>query len=133
MTKNECDSILRLRDAGNTYAQISEETGIPVNTLKTFFHRSSRKKKSEDEQPRCRECGGIIEQKPKTKKQIFCCGECRQKWWNSHPEAVHRKAVYNYTCPYCGRDFSAYGNAHRKYCSHECYIKDRFKGGGCHE
>ncbi|MCD8397623.1 MAG: hypothetical protein LUD12_10685 [Lachnospiraceae bacterium] len=70
MTTNECDSILRLRDAGHTYAQISRETGISVNTLKSFFHRISRKDKSEDEQPRCRECGGIIEQKPKTKKQL---------------------------------------------------------------
>ena len=25
-----------------------------------------------------------------------------------------------------------YGNQHRKYCSHECYIKDRFKNGGKH-
>ncbi|RXM53885.1 RNA polymerase subunit sigma-70, partial [Clostridium tetani] len=27
---------------------------------------------------------------------------------------------------YCGKEFSAYGNKNRKYCSHNCYIRDRF-------
>ena len=29
-----------------------------------------------------------------------------------------------------GREFTAYGNSRWKYCSHACYIKDRFGGGG---
>ena len=32
----------------------------------------------------------------------------------------------------CGKAFSSYGNADRKYCSRECYLKDRFEGG-CHD
>ena len=35
-------------------------------------------------------------------------------------------------CPICGKTFMSHKNAKRKYCSHECYIKDRF-GGGQHE
>ena len=31
--------------------------------------------------------------------------------------------------PNCGLPFTAYGNSKRKYCSHECYIAARFKGG----
>lgn len=27
---------------------------------------------------------------------------------------------------YCGKAFVAYGNKDRKYCSHDCYIRDRF-------
>ena len=41
---------------------------------------------------------------------------------------VKRKAIYEYTCPTCGSAFTAYGNRHRKYCCHECYIADRFGG-----
>ena len=29
-------------------------------------------------------------------------------------------------CAYCGQPFQSYGNQTRKYCSHECYIHDRF-------
>lgn len=36
------------------------------------------------------------------------------------------KYIYNFSCKYCGKSFSVYGNAHRKYCCHDCYIKDRF-------
>lgn len=32
-------------------------------------------------------------------------------------------------CPVCKKPFTVYGNANRKYCSHECYIEDRFGGG----
>ena len=35
------------------------------------------------------------------------------------------------TCPACGKTFSAYGKRNRKYCSHECYIIDRFGGVAC--
>jgi hypothetical protein len=34
--------------------------------------------------------------------------------------------LYHFTCIACGKRFSAYGKADRKYCSHECYINDRF-------
>ena len=35
---------------------------------------------------------------------------------------MKRKAVYTYTCPACGKKFTVYGNSHRKFCSHACYI-----------
>lgn len=43
---------------------------------------------------------------------------------------LNKKAVYTHTCAGCGREFTAYGNARRKYCSHACYINHRFGGGG---
>ena len=47
-------------------------------------------------------------------------------WWNSHAEQVKRKALYPFKCAACGKEFTAYGNTHRRYCSHGCYCKDRF-------
>ena len=40
------------------------------------------------------------------------------------------KAVYAYICPVCKKEFSVYGNANRKYCSHQCYVAGRFGGVG---
>lgn len=57
-------------------------------------------------------------------KMRFCSDYCCQKWWNSHPEAVDRKAWYTLTCAYCGKEFKSYGN--KKYCSKECYYNARF-------
>lgn len=52
------------------------------------------------------------------------------KWWNEHLDRVDKKANYEFVCAYCKKPFTAYGNAHRKYCCHECYIEDRFGGSG---
>ena len=46
---------------------------------------------------------------------------------------IVQKAVYSYTCIGCGCAFTAYGNDHRKYCSHACYIQDRFKARDEHD
>jgi hypothetical protein len=50
-------------------------------------------------------------------------------WWKEHPERLNRKAVYGLVCAGCGKPFESYGNRYRKYCSHDCYIKDRFGDG----
>ena len=69
-----------------------------------------------------------VKQNPGRKKKRFCSDSCRMKWWNSHMDKVKRKAIYEFTCLHCGRTFTAYGNSGRKYCSHDCYIEERFGG-----
>ena len=76
----------------------------------------------------CEQCGKPIAQNPGRKRKRFCCDACRNKWWNAHLELVKRKAVYTFTCPACGKKFIVYGNSHRKFCSHACYIAYRFGG-----
>lgn len=51
------------------------------------------------------------------------------RFWNSHRDEVKHKAVYTFTCPYCGREFQSIGNPNRKYCSRECVANARRKGG----
>lgn len=53
------------------------------------------------------------------------CAYFRHKLSNGL-DIIYRKAVYAYTCAHCGKPFTAYGNKERKYCSHNCYISDRF-------
>ena len=88
--------------------------------------------KDENVSSRCKCCGGRIVRNPKSGKKLFCSDECRRAWWKKHPEeSKHSKeATYTFECAYCKRYFSAYGNKFRKYCSHDCYVMDRFWKNG---
>ena len=77
----------------------------------------------------CRYCGAPITQTPGRKEKKFCSDRCRNRWWNEHLDLVDRRANYEFVCQTCGKPFTAYGNAHRKYCSRDCYYEDRFDGG----
>ena len=77
---------------------------------------------------KCTQCGKEIWQQPGRKTKRFCSDSCRYKWWNSHPNQLRRESLRQSVCPVCGKTFSAYGSRNRKYCSHDCYIFDRFGG-----
>lgn len=138
MTEKEKAKVIEYRTLGFGYKKISRMTGVSVNTIKGFCRRNGMAGQAREEKPvdtgtrTCECCGKPIDVIPKRKPRRFCSDRCRNIWWNSHLELVNRKANYEYTCPTCGKRFTTYGNANRKYCSHECYIKDRF-GGGSHE
>ena len=131
MTNEQKEKIIRLRRQGTGYADIGRELGISNNTVKSFCRRNGltiSESGPSDQLDRCRECGNPIIQREKTKQRIFCCKTCCEKWWKEHADRMNQKAVYSFTCAGCGKPFTAYGNSHRKYCCHECYIKDRFGG-----
>lgn len=139
MTVEEKGRIAELRRAGMGYFKISQTLGINQNTVKTFCRRNNLTGKPSEAPPEnygirersCQYCGGAVVQFPGRKEKKFCSDACRSKWWNAHLGQANRKAMYDYTCPHCGRRFSAYGNRKRKYCSHECYIAERFGGAPC--
>lgn len=138
MNNDQKQKIVELRNAGVSYAKIGKLLGISGNTVKTYCRRNHVAIVQEPSSPTtlpifCRECGAPLERAEKRKPKIFCSRECREKWWHAHPDKLNKKAVYDFQCAGCGKTFSAYGNRHRKYCSHECYIQARFKGGDCHE
>ena len=133
MTDKEKQQIKALRESGESYAQISKMMDLPINSIKTYCRRNNLTSidvEREDKTSTCLECGKPIEQTPGRKKKKFCSDKCRMLWWNSQSEEVNRKANYSCTCAFCGKQFTSYGNKHRKYCSHSCYINDRF-GGAC--
>ena len=126
MLKEDKEKITALRKSGCSYTEIGKRLSIPVDTVRSFCRRNNIVVIKQENL--CRECFQPIVQKPKTKHKIFCCKTCREKWWAAHPEEIRQKAVYTFTCKHCGKVFTAYGNSKRKYCSHQCYIKDRFGG-----
>ena len=125
MTNEQKSKILKFRSEGMTYSDIAEELSLPINTVKSFCRRN----KGVDV---CKCCGRPITQTKGARQKKFCSDKCRMKWWNSHIGEVKKKAVYDFKCECCGKEFQAYGNNHRKYCSRGCYTKARF-GGGCDE
>ena len=141
MTNEQRIYITELRSSGKSYSQIAKLLGLTKDQVSSYCHRHKLSAEgpatAADEATTrsfCKNCGKPIKQIPKRKQILFCSDKCCQDWWNHHPEAVHRRpaAIYSYTCACCGKPFTAYGNNHRKYCSHECYIKDRF-GGDRHD
>jgi transposase len=120
MTNEERETIGKLRLDGLSYGQIAAALGISVNTVKSFCRRHDASKLL------CKNCGKSLEQVVGKKPKTFCSDWCRNAWWKSHRNAMRKKAVYTLYCARCGRRFDSYGNKSRKYCSHECYIRDRF-------
>ena len=139
MTDHQKAQIIKLRAAGDGYGKIAKSLGISLNTVKSFCRRNDISNSSVEpalaytgETTYCENCGQPIRQIEKQKKKRFCCDKCRNAWWNSHLDQVERKAVYHFKCLHCGKEFHVYGDKRRKYCSHACYIADRFKAGGGH-
>ena len=127
MTNQEIVLVNKLRDEGYGYKKIATETGLSLNTIKSFLKRND-----ETNQIKkigfCENCHKEMKQLDGKKIKRFCSDACRMAWWKKHPEAVNRKANYVFTCPTCKKKFISYGNKTRKYCSRECYIFDRYGG-----
>ena len=130
MNTRQKDLINSLRQEGVSYSKIAFKLGMSENTVKAYCKRNNLggfgKSLSDSKGLVCRNCGKQIEQLKGTKQRKFCSDACRVKWWNMHPELINRKAIYHIVCAHCGIGFDSYGNKGRKYCSHSCYIADRF-------
>ena len=74
----------------------------------------------------CKQCGDPLVIIPKTKPKKFCSGDCRNLWWNAHPEEMSYSPDYYAVCACCGKEFHNRGGKNRVYCSHDCYINARF-------
>lgn len=131
MTAQEKKRIAELRSVGFGYKKIAAEIGISENTVKSYLKRMiDTDDQKKPNQPAavfsCLQCGKPVPQNPGRKEKKFCSDACRYRWWNSHPAKDADRI-----CPVCGERFTAYGRRSRKYCSHACYILDRFGGAAC--
>ena len=125
MTDWQKNQIQTMRMQGLSYVRIGQALEISDNTVRSFCRRNRLGDPVKNTIP-CQYCGKPIKIISKEKPRKFCSDRCRADWWNSHRDQVKQKAFYHFTCSACGREFTAYGNAHRKYCSHKCYIVGRF-------
>ncbi len=140
MTEEQKRKIMGMRQSGLGYTAIAKQLMLSRDTVRSFCKRNGLagkmsaaaggRQKKQPETGFCRECGKKLYQVQGRKKRVFCSKECREKWWHRNPDKIKQRAVYSFICTGCGSAFTVYGNAGRKYCSHECYIRTRFKDGG---
>ena len=129
MTDDQKRRIKQMRGRGMDYAKIADTLGISQNAIRVHCQRNGLTiKKPEppsppiDEKGICVQCGKTLVSEHQTH---FCSSICRSNWWTNHPEHIKRTCGAFYTCRHCDKRFFSY--AKRKYCSHSCYIRDRFK------
>lgn len=134
MTDKEKQQIEVYREQGLSYTKISNKMNLSINSIKTYCKRHGLggvrafDMTGEVKICSCENCGKLVKQNPGRKQKRFCSDKCRNTWWNAHMDLVKKKANYECICMKCGKSFISYGNKERKYCSHECYIEDRFGG-----
>jgi len=133
VTREEKQNIQEMRQQGLSYTKIADSLGLSVGTVKSYCWRNSlsdnasKDTENEGNKEKCKQCGRLLEQTPKSKPKSFCDDRCRHAWWSAHRDRLNRKAIYKMSCANCGRPFDSYGNQTRKYCCHACYIAGRFE------
>ena len=116
--------INNMRLEGHVPSVIAAQLGIPASTIRSFIHRNPDVPNTKQ----CLQCGKPVLHPKGRREKKFCSDRCRMDWWNSHQNAVNRKAYYTLTCEYCGKEFESYGNKNRKYCCRTCYVAARQPG-----
>jgi endogenous inhibitor of DNA gyrase (YacG/DUF329 family) len=138
MTEYQARQIRDYRMKGVGYRAIAEVVGMSRDGVRSYCKHHGldgvgsvltiNMKEQIQKGVACQCCGKPVKQPSTGRKRKFCSDKCRRQWWSEHPGALQKKesAVYRLTCAYCGSDFESYGNKARKYCCHECYVRDRF-------
>ena len=130
MTTTQKDKIRTLRLQGKGYTEIGNELGLSPNTVKTFCYRNELYAEAlKNGATHCKNCGKLIKEKAKTRPRKFCCEACKMKFWNTHRYARVNDKIVEFTCVQCGKRFTDYAVADRKFCSLECY-RERGEGYG---
>ena len=98
---------------------------------RTEYLCKDRKKDPEpcikEAQNNCKYCGTEIVQTKGHRARKFCSDTCRSKWWGKAYTRNEDKRTHTYTCALCGKVFKSNSTKSRKYCSRECYYRDRFE------
>ena len=138
MTEYQERKIHELRLKGTGYKAIANILGLPRDSVRHFCRKNGldgdgvtvnlNYEIKKENGLLCLHCGKPLKQEVRGRDRKFCSDECRRTWWKENADKGNRKetAMYKTKCAYCGTEFESYGNKNRKYCSHECYIQDRF-------
>ena len=123
MTPFEKETLRRMRENGGSYGQIAATLGLSENTVKSCCRRMSIRNLAVN--TLCPACGKPSGQGGHGQRRRFCSDACRYAWSYAHQVLGPHNAVYR-KCACCGKGFFSYPSGHRKYCSHACYIADRY-------
>lgn len=125
LTINEKE-IIRLRRNGESLKDIATSLDMPLGSVKSFVARNNIHPYTEGY---CKYCGAEVTSLEHKKEKKFCSDKCRMLWWKRN---ATRNYTYTFTCKHCNKVFIKHRNDHPRYCSHACYIADRFGGKNEH-
>lgn len=125
MTELQKRQIKTLRTGGKGCSEIAKLVGLSVASVKMYCSRNGIKPPESKQVSKCLNCGASLSMRDRGRKRLFCSDRCRVNYWRRNEVAA---AIHERTCAFCGRTFATY-DLKRKYCSHECYINDRFGKG----
>jgi endogenous inhibitor of DNA gyrase (YacG/DUF329 family) len=138
MTREQEEQIRSLREQGAGYKVIASMTNLSRDVIRYYCKKNNIAGHSEvvkmnikrmmEDGAVCSYCGKPIVNAKTGRPRRFCTNECRKKWWAKNRDCITKsdEAIYTFECRHCGKEFTAYGNRKRKYCSHSCYIKHRY-------
>lgn len=141
MTGLQATQIFNLREQGMGYRSIASAVGLSRDSVRNYckthgmggYGTAAAKNVAmmKDGGEICHHCGGPLTQPMTGRPRKFCCDRCRRAWHKAHPEmAKHSgESTHVLTCRRCKKTFISYRSKNRKYCSHGCYIKYRFREG----
>lgn len=132
MTEIQKQQIQSMRSNGLVFADIANKLHLSVNSVKSYCRRNAIQKQDVTS-ALCKHCGAVLINTPGHRQKIFCSAACQQKYWWENRNLMQHHALISVTCPACGKSFTAYKGHHRKYCSHTCYIADRYRKADAHE
>ena len=131
------EQIRLLRSQGVGYRQIANRLNLSRDAVRYYCkandlngHREavlSNTQCIKTDENFCTCCGELLVQPKTGRKRRFCLGHAYL--YTVIPATRDSEGFTEHTCKRCGKEFTAYGNPHRKYCSHECFISDRYWGG----
>jgi len=113
--------IVELKGQGKSYREIAALLNIPLGSVKGIC---SIVKKQENT-TYCKRCGKPLVHVKGKKKKIFCCEECKNKWWTEHRDLIKKTVFRENTCMFCGKTFISYGSRKRFYCCRDHYDRAR--------
>ena len=138
MTDEQAAQLVEMRKKGVGYKSIATVLGLSRDIVRNYCrthnltgYASALTKNVQmliENGEACPYCGGMIHKGVRGRPKRFCSEKCRRAWWKAHPEAVRTDTAAHAEkeCLRCGKSFISYERSNRKYCCHDCYIKDRF-------
>lgn len=127
MTDEQKGSIMSMRHSGYGYRKIAIKLELSRDEVRNYCkakHLCGRadghKIMLKGDATVCVRCGKSITNQATGRKRKYCSAQCKQKW-----EAEHPKKNHEHHCQICGQQFKS-STKNQKYCSHKCYVQDRF-------
>ena len=134
MSEQEKHYIVKQRALGKSFVQIGRELGRGESSVRYVFNHIMDGETKADEviptvfldtrtpgTPKCKYCGRDFKRPAMGGKQLFCSARCRNAWGNEQK----RRTPYSRVCEQCGREFTAFGNPHKRFCSRRCFADSR--------